>query len=95
MPESFELLKEEWIHPQGVQDGTFRLAPIDVYSLNTFVFISWPFFFDYDVDAEHLKEALEKLSVKYPILCGRVAPDVDTRYRIEVRKQCLPFEDTQ
>ena len=85
MPEPFKLLKEEWIHPLGVQGGTFRLAPVDVNYRNSRIFMSWPFFFDYDLDATRLKEALEKLSVKYPILCGRAVPDADTRYSIKVR----------
>ena len=89
MSTAFKLLKEERICPPGVQGGTFHLSPLDLYCLNSPFFLSWPFFFDYDVDANRLKEALEKLSVKYPILCGRVVPDADTCYSIEVRKHEL------
>ena len=86
MAESFKLLKEEWIHPQGIQAETIRLAPIDLSPINNPVCMSWPFFYDYTVDATRLKEALEKLCVKYPILCGRVAPDEDVRFCLKVRK---------
>ena len=83
MSTPFEIVRKEYVTPDGFSPRTLHLSPLDVHSFMDTLQIRWPFFFDYDIDASRLVEALRTMCVKYPFLCGRVRPHEDTRYIIE------------
>ena len=84
---SVELVRERWIAPASIEAETFLLSPLDLDGFSGRMTLSWPMFFGYDIDATRLGEALCTLCAKYPILCGRLHPDDDTRVVVKVPQQ--------
>jgi len=67
------------------------LAPIDLFPFCFRHYMSWPLFFNYDIDFQRLMEALHIVAQKCTLLCGRLSTDSQGRYFIEVR--VLVFDD--
>ena len=84
---SVELVREQWIAPANIEAETFLLSPLDLDGLSGRMTLSWPMFFSYDIDATRLGKALSALCAKYPILCGRLHSDDDTRFVVKVPQQ--------
>ena len=84
MTKLFECLREERVVPEGLLRETLLLAPVDVYEPLVKTCFTWPLFFDTDIDADRFIVALETLLRKYPCLCGRLCPQNDLRFVVEV-----------
>ena len=84
MTKLFEYLREERVVPEGLSKETLLLAPIDFCSMVQRGYITWPLFFDADIDADRLIAALKVLLRKYPCLCGRFCPHENLRFVVEV-----------
>ena len=64
-------------------ETTIELSPLD-NSVTTFACIAWTVFFRHDISGEKLKNALEKIAVAYPVVCGRLKAHPERRLEIAV-----------
>eukprot|EP00210_Caulerpa_lentillifera_P005013 g4787.t1 len=81
---SFKVVKSQTIAPSTLATKTYSLSPIDIFSLASDTYLTWPFFYTYKLDASRVNGALHKVAEKFPLLCGRIRHCPETRYVVEV-----------
>lgn len=84
MDAQVQRMRKEWIKPADVSAVTFLLAPVDLVVSSSGAFLTWPFFFKYDIEGDKLIEVLKKICIWYPHLCGRVDSSEETRFGVKV-----------
>ena len=80
---SYEVLRRTTVKVEG-HETRIPCTPLDSFFLVAHQLLSSQAFLDYDLSGEHLLKALESVAAKYPCLCGRVTPDPQSRFAIEV-----------
>ena len=81
---NYEVLHSAVVKVDG-HEAWIQCAPVDTFPFIGRQYLSFPFFFDYEVSGEQLQKSLEKIAKKYPCVCGRVRPDAQSRHAIEVK----------
>eukprot|EP00210_Caulerpa_lentillifera_P004279 g4082.t1 len=66
-------------------EGSFQLNPLD-HNMDIRNCILCTYFYNYDTSFTRLKKAMDAISEKYPIICGRMKFHDKTGMKVEVRK---------
>ena len=61
-----------------------QCSPADAIDFLVRSHVAFPMFLDYQLDGERLLNAVRKVAEKYLCVCGRLVPDPQTRFAIEV-----------
>ena len=79
----YKVLRQAVVKVAG-HETRIPCSPVDSFVYIAHQQLVFQAFLDYFLDGERLVKALEKVTEKYPCLCGRIASDPQSRFAIEV-----------